>query len=35
MVIGARMSDIGAVLLIFVIVAVALTAVKRRHSRKS
>ena len=28
---GAHMSDIGAVLLIFVIVAVALTAIKRRR----
>ena len=31
MVIGARMSDIGAVLLIFVIVAVALTAIRPRR----
>jgi hypothetical protein len=31
----AHMSDIGAVLLIFVMLAVALTAVKRRHSRRS
>jgi hypothetical protein len=30
---GAHMSNIVAVLLIFVMLAVALTAVKRRHSR--
>jgi hypothetical protein len=30
---GAHMSDIGAALLIFVKLAVALTAVQQRHSR--